>query len=89
MTPKEVLLRAAAGKSIQEWIEDGRESYRSIIAAIPDLPDRLIERIKADPDFATTEAAMDSGESEATVFGQLVELGKAGLSAMLRAGLLG
>jgi hypothetical protein len=32
---------------------------------------------------------MDSGESEATVFGQLVELGKAGLSAMLRAGLLG
>jgi len=89
MTPKEVLLRAAAGKSVEEWLADGREAYRAVLAAIPDLQDRLVERIKNNPDFAATEAAMDAGEAEATVVGQLVELGKTALSAMLAAGLLG
>jgi len=85
----DTLLKAAAGKSTEEWLVDGREAYRAVLAAIPNLQDRIIERIKTNPKFAEAEAAMDSGESEATVLGQLVELGKAGLSAMLRLGLLG
>jgi len=88
MTPKEALLRAAAGKSIEEWLADGRESYRAVLAAIPDLQDRLVERIKANPDHTAVEAAMDRGEAEATVIGQIIELGKTALSAMLAAGLL-
>ena len=82
------IVRAAVGRSLADWIADGREAYRPVVEAIGvgGVTQLVINRLADSPDYAALLGALAKGERGADLIEDLVALAKTALSAMLAAG---
>lgn len=81
----DALVREAVGRGLEEWLADGREAYRTVIAAIPDFRELLVARVREQPVYGELVGVLDDAAQENNVILGLASLAKVVLPFVLAA----